>query len=98
MASTRCLPGQYRARGYNAEYSEFKEIREISEIDIRAILPKNIATLAPQPNFLSEVVRCGASQIKNPEDSTLMYSLGIFYLGCAADCGLSQEIKRESLT
>ena len=57
MASMRCLPGQYRARGYNAEYSEFKEIREFSEIDIRAILPKNIATLAQQPNFLSEVVR-----------------------------------------
>ena len=57
MASMRSLPGQYRARVYNAEYSEFKEIREYSEIDIRAILPKNIATLAPQPYFLSEVVR-----------------------------------------
>ena len=57
MASMRCLPGQYRARVYNAEHSEFKEIREFSEIGIRAILPKNIATLAPQPNFLSEVVR-----------------------------------------
>ena len=32
----------------------------------------------PPPNFVSEVVRCGASQKKPPKDSTLMYSLGRF--------------------
>ena len=32
----------------------------------------------PPPNFVSEVVRCGASQKKPPKDSTLMYSLGSF--------------------
>ena len=63
------------------EFREFREFREFKEFrNLNTNLPKfsnfpifsleSKATLAPRPNFLSEVVRCGASQKKPLRDSS----------------------------
>ncbi len=49
-----------------------------TQICCQKALGKKNADGLYNPNLLSEVVRCGASQKRPPKDSTLRYSLGRF--------------------
>ena len=58
---------------------------------------KSITFQSARRNFLSEGVRCGASQKKPPKDSTRSTALGGSFWDVPQMCHLSQEIHKKLL-
>ena len=71
----------------------FAVVSFVSVVSVVSVVSTQTFTKPHYPNFLREVVRCGASRKKPSRDSTLQVQPWmVYFLGCAADCGLSREI------